>query len=97
MANDLFGNLGNLGGILGGLAKSVVPKDTPEGKLLAAQTELSDLQKQESDIFLEIGKQAYAQNPSAWPQDSKLKLIQQNIASAQAVLNEAKAAQERVP
>jgi hypothetical protein len=27
MANDLFGGLGNIGGLLGGLAKSVVPKD----------------------------------------------------------------------
>jgi len=98
MANDLFGGLGNLGGlggILGGLAKSVVPKDTPEGKLLAAQSELSDLKKQESDLLLEIGKQAYERNPSAWPQDAKLKLIQANIASAEAVLNEAKQAQEQ--
>ena len=98
MANDLFGGLGNLGGlgnILGGIAKSVVPKDTPEGKLLAAQSDLSELQKQEGDILLEIGKQAYEQNPSAWPQDAKLKLIRQNIATAQATLDEAKAAQEQ--
>ena len=95
MANDLFGGLGNLGGILGGLAKSVVPKDTPEGKMLNAQSELADLQKQESEILLEIGKQAYRQNPSAWPQDAKLRLIEQNIASAEAALNEAKAAQEQ--
>ena len=99
MANDLFGNLGNLGGalggLMGGLAKSgLVPKDTPEGKLLAAQTELSDLKKQESDILLEIGKQAYENNPAAWPQDSKLRLIQQNIAATEATLREAKAAQE---
>jgi len=92
MANDLFsglGNLGGLGGLLGGIAKSVVPKDTPEGKLLSLQTELSDLQKQESELLLEIGSQAYEQNPSAWPQDSKLKLIRQNIAAAQASLDEA--------
>ena len=95
MTNDLFGGLGNLGGILGGLAKSVVPKDTPEGKLLAAQSELIDLQAQESEILLEIGKNAYAQNPSAWPQDTKLRLIQQNITAAQATLNEAKQAQEQ--
>jgi formate dehydrogenase maturation protein FdhE len=96
MADDLFGGLGNLGGILGGIAKSVVPKDTPEGKLLAAQTDLSDLQKQEADLLLEIGRRAYEQNPSAWPQDAKLKLIQQNIAAAQTSLSEAKDAQEQV-
>lgn len=98
MANDLFGGLGNLGGlgsILGGIAKSVVPKDTPEGKLLNAQSDLADLQKQESDILLEIGKAAYEQNPSAWPQDGKLKLIRQNLAAAQATLDEASAAQKQ--
>jgi hypothetical protein len=97
MANDLFGGLGNLGGlgdVLGGLAKSVVPKDTPEGKLLAANSEVGDLQKQERELLIEIGRRAYEQNPSAWPQDSKLKLIQQNLAAAQATLNEAKQAQE---
>ena len=98
MANDLFGDLGNLGGlgnIFGGLAKNVVPKDTPEGKLLNAQSDLADLQKQESELLLEIGKQAYGQNPAAWPQDAKLKLIAQNIAAAQTALDEAKAAQEQ--
>jgi hypothetical protein len=97
MANDLFGGLGSLGGlgdVLGGIAKSVVPKDTPEGKLLAAQSDLSDLQKQESELLLEIGRAAYEQNPSAWPQDSKLKLIQQNIAAAQSTLDEAKTESE---
>ncbi len=100
MANDLFGGLGNLGGalggLMGGLAKSgLVPKDTAEGKLLAAQAELSDYQKQENEILLEIGRQAYERNPAEWSQDAKLKLIQQNIAAAQATLDEAKQAQER--
>jgi predicted RNA-binding Zn-ribbon protein involved in translation (DUF1610 family) len=98
MANDLFGGLGNLGGlgdILGGIAKSVVPKDTPEGKLLAAQSELSDLRKQESELLLEIGRAAYERNPDEWPQDEKLKLVRANLAAAQGVLDEAKAAQEQ--
>jgi ribosomal protein L40E len=102
MANDLFGNLGNLGnlggalgGIVGGLAKSgLVSKDTPEGKLLAAQSELGDLQKQESALLLEIGRAAYERNPSEWPQDAKLKLIGQNMAATQATLDEAKQSQE---
>jgi len=98
MSKDLFGGLGNLGnlsGLFGDIAKNVVPKDTPEGKLLAAQSELSDLQKQESDILLEIGRQAYEQNPSSWVQDSKLQLIRQNIATAKININEAKTAQEQ--
>ena len=92
MANDLFGGLSD---ILGGIAKSVVPKDTTEGKLLNAQSDLSGLQKQETELLLEIGRQAYQQNPSAWPQDARLKLIQQNIAEAQGALNAAKQAQEQ--
>jgi len=101
MADDIFGGLGGglggaLGGIMGGLAKSgLVPQDTPEGQLLSAQGNLSDLQKQESDLLVEIGRAAYAQNPSAWSQDAKLKLIQQNIADAEAALNAAKQAQEQ--
>jgi ribosomal protein L40E len=94
MGNDLFGNLGGLGDLIGGIAKNVVPKDTPEGKLLSAQAELSDFQKQESELLVEIGRKAYGQDPSAWPQDAKLKLIQQNIAAAQGTLNEVKQAQE---
>ena len=98
MSSDLFkglGSLGGLGNVLGNIAKSVVPQDTPEGKLLAAQSELSDLKKQESDILLEIGRQAYDRNPAEWPQDAKMKLIQQNMSAAQAKLNEAQATQEQ--
>jgi len=100
MANDLFGGLGSfggaLGGLMGGLAKSgLVPKDTPEGRLLSAQSELSDLQKQESEILLEIGRQAYENNPSEWLQDAKLQLIRENIAAAQETINAVKQAQEQ--
>ncbi|MDR2035848.1 MAG: zinc ribbon domain-containing protein [Coriobacteriales bacterium] len=96
MADNLFGGLGALGDLMGGLAKSgLVSKDTPEGRLLAAQSDLSDLQKQESELLLEIGRKAYAQNPSAWPEDSKLQLIQQNKAAAEAALSEAQQGQEQ--
>jgi hypothetical protein len=95
MPNDLFGNLGGLGDLLGGLAKNVIPKDTPEGKVMAAQAEMSDLQKQEEALLVEIGRLAYQQNPSAWPQDAKLKLIQMNIASAKNSLNAAQQAREQ--
>jgi len=94
MADDLFGGLGGIGDLIGGIAKNTTPKDSPEGKLLHAQSDLSDLKKQESELLVEIGRQAYAQNPSAWSQDSKLKLIQQNISEAESSLNEAKQAQQ---
>ncbi|MDR1669621.1 MAG: zinc ribbon domain-containing protein [Oscillospiraceae bacterium] len=92
MTNDLFGGLGNL---FGGIAKSVVPKDTPEGKLLEAQSELAGLQKRESELLLEIGRQAYEREPAAWSQDAKLKLVRQNIADAETALRDAKQAQEQ--
>jgi len=94
MAGDLFGGFGNLGDLFGGLAKSVVPKDSPEGKLLAAQSDLADLQKQETELLLDIGRQSYERNPSMWPQDAKLKLVRQNMAVAQATLDEAQNAQK---
>ncbi|MDR0964401.1 MAG: zinc ribbon domain-containing protein [Clostridium sp.] len=100
MANDLFGGLGGfggaLGGLMGGLAKSgLVPTDTAEGKLLATQAELADLQKQEAEIYTEIGRIAYAQNPSGYPQSAKLALIQANIEQTTQELNSAKQAKEQ--
>ena len=91
MANDLFGGLGALSGLMGGLAKSgLMPTDTPEGKLMKAQGDLVDLEKQEADILAEIGRQAFEQNPNAWPQADKLRLIQSNLASSRSELDAAK-------
>jgi len=97
MASDFFGGLkDSLDGLAGGLAKSgIVPKDTPEGKILIAQSELSDFQKQEEVLLIEIGRQAYEQNPSAWQQNSKMSFLRENIASAQATLDEAKREMEQ--
>ena len=99
MANDLFGGLGNLSGALGGLvsglAKSgLAPADDPAVKMMGAQSELSDLQKQEAEILVEIGRQAFEQNPTAWPQVDKLNLIRANISAAEAKLNALKTEQE---
>jgi len=105
MANDLFGGLGGLGalgGLMDGFAKSgLIPKDTPEGKLLSATGEVSDLEKQENALFLDIGRTAYEENPGRWPQDAELKFIQQKLATAKSELEavqkeqqEAKDAQE---
>jgi RNA polymerase subunit RPABC4/transcription elongation factor Spt4 len=90
MANDIFGSLGGIGGLFGSIAKSVLPKDTPEGKLLSAQSEISDLQKQEDELLLQIGRRAYEANPASFAENDKLLLIRRNMADAQAVLDEAK-------
>ena len=96
MADNPLGGLGNLfGGGFGKALAGMMPQDSPEGNLLKTTAELADLKKQESDILIEIGRQAYSQNPNAWPQTDKLRLIQSNIEATQKTLDEAKRAQEQ--
>ncbi len=87
MANDLLGNLGGLGGLFK-MASSFMPQDDPNVKVMNANQEIDELQKQEDELFIEIGKAAYSQNPSAFPQNDKLKLIAANIAAAKAKLSQ---------
>jgi DNA-directed RNA polymerase subunit M/transcription elongation factor TFIIS len=94
VTGDLFGGLGSLGGLLGGLAKSVVPGDTPEGQLVRAQSDVADLRKQEAEILQEIGRQAYEADPGAWPQASRLQLIRSNLEQAEAAVRQAQTAQQ---
>ena len=96
---DLYGGIGGgLGDMLGGLTK-LMPQDDPKVKAFTAQKELTDLQKQESEIYAEVGRKVFEQNGGAsFPAEAdKLKLIQSNIAAAQEKLNstqnEAKAAE----
>ena len=98
---DLFGGLGNLGGLgdlVGGFSK-MMPQDDPNVKAFNAQKELGDLQKQEADIFAEIGRKAFEKDGAAgFPAEAdKLRLIQSNIEAAKekldSVQNEAKAAE----
>ena len=101
--SNIFGGLGGaLGGLVSTLAKSgLAPQDDPSVKYINAQTELKDLQNQEDELLLEIGRHAYSQNPSAWPSSSKIELLRNNIATAtqklqqmEAELNADKQAQE---
>lgn len=78
MAKDLFGGLGQLMKGLSGF----MPQDDPEVKLLNVQSEISELEQQETELLAEIGQKAYAENPAVWPQDEKLRLIRSNLASA---------------
>ena len=93
--SELFGGFGDL---VGGLSK-FMPQDDPGVKAFAAQKELADLQKQEADIFAEIGRKIYERDgAAAFPAEAdRLKLIQSNIAAAKESLeakqNEAKAAE----
>jgi len=95
MASDLFSGFGALGGFMDGIAKSgLIPKDTPEGKVLNAVSDVSSLEKQEAELLTEIGREAYRENPTRWAQDSKLRLIQQNLADARKVLEDAQSEQK---
>ena len=92
MANDLFGGLG---GLMKGLS-SIMPQDDPAVKMLSAQSEVSSLQKQEQDLYAEIGKKAvelYGADAFGSLAD-KLRLVQTNLAEAKAVLENKKAEQE---
>lgn len=95
MADNPLGGLGSIfGGGLGKALSGFMPKDAPETKLFKASTDLADLQKQEEELFAEIGRQAFEQNPGAWPQGNKIRLLQSNIAETQRMLDEAKRVQE---
>jgi DNA repair exonuclease SbcCD ATPase subunit len=98
MGNNLFGGLGGLGGglsdalggLVGGLAKSgIVPQDDPDVRIFNAQQEIADLQKQEAQLFSEVGRQVMdSEAASVYPQEAdKLRLIRSNIAEAQRTID----------
>lgn len=95
MANDLFGNLGNLGGIVKGLS-NFMPQDDPAVKMLNAQTQVSDLKKQEAELFAAIGRKAvemYGLDAFGEYAD-KLRLVQSNLSAATSELDSQKAEHE---
>ena len=80
MANDLFGGFG---GLMKGLS-SFMPQDDPDVKLMKAQSDLHDLQNQETELYAEIGKQSLLRNSGQFPElESRLKLVQANLSEAQ--------------
>jgi hypothetical protein len=94
MGNNLFGGLGGLGGglgdalggIVGGIAKSgLVPQDDPDVKIFNAQQEIVELQKQEAQLYTEVGRKVMdSEAASSYPDEAdKLRLIRSSIAGAQ--------------
>ena len=88
--SDLLGGLGGLGGLMKGLT-NFMPQDDPKTQLLKLQSEVSDLKKQETDLYTEIGKKAVAQYglESFGDMADRMKLIRSNIAAAEVMLKEA--------
>ena len=103
MASDLFSGLSGLssglssglGGLVKGLS-NLMPQDDPAVQLLNAQTELDGYQKQEQELYAQIGKSAVdSKGLEAFGQlGEKLALVQANIAAAQQKLSGAKAEQD---
>lgn len=92
MTSDLFGGLGSLMKGLSGL----MPQDDPNVKLLNAQSEVSSLQKQEIELYAEIGRRVCARGAGQFPDvENKLRLVQANLAEMQAKLKQAQAEKER--
>ena len=88
--------LSGLGGLVKGLT-SIMPQDDPNTQFLKTQSEVSDLQKQENDLYIEIGKAAVAQYglESFGEAADRMKLIKANLSAAQAKLQEAQSAKEQ--
>lgn len=87
MANDLFGGLGGLGGLVKGLS-GLMPQDDPEVKLMNSQVEVSDCQKKMAEILAQIGQEAVDKYgaDSFGPLGSQLNLAKANLEAAQSKL-----------
>lgn len=87
--SDLLSGLGGLGGLMKGLS-GFMPQDDPDVKLMTAQSDLSDLQKQETELYAKIGREALAKSSGQYPElESKLRLVQENLTEAETRLKRA--------
>lgn len=67
-----------------------MPEDAPDAKILKAQTGLNDLRKQETQLYVEIGKQAFEEDNARYSETGeRLRLVHEEIAQAQRRLQEA--------
>lgn len=90
--SDLFGGFG---GLMKGLS-GFLPPDDPDVALMVAGSEVSDLQKQENELYAQIGKQALAEGRAQFPElQKKLLLVQENLSAAQAKLQSVQADKEK--
>lgn len=86
--SDLFG------GLMKGLS-GFMPQDDPDVKLMMAGSEVSDLQKQEAELYAQIGRQTLAEGCVQYPElENKLRLVQENLSAAQAKLQSVQSEKE---
>lgn len=83
-------DLGNLGGLVKGLA-SFMPQDDPAVQAFTAQSDVADLRKQETEALAGIGRAAVAERgaDAFGEAGGRLKLIQANLAAAEGKLSAA--------
>ena len=83
-------DLGNLGGLVKGLA-SFMPQDDPAIQAFTAQSDVADLRKQETETLAEIGRAAVAERgvDAFGEAGARLKLVQANLAAAEGKLGAA--------
>lgn len=92
MTNDLFGNFG---GLMRGLS-GLMPQDDPNVKQMNLQSQLGDLQAEETGLYVSIGKQALAEAPDRFPEQTReLTLVKSRITSVQAELAATQQEQEK--
>ena len=92
MKGDVFAGLG---GLMKGLT-GLMPQDDPEVKKMQAQSELNDLQKRETEIYAEIGRQALSRSSGQFPElESQLRSVQASLAEAQSKLEQVQAEDAR--
>lgn len=89
--SDLFSGLG---GLMKGLS-SFMPQDDPNVKLMTAQSDVRELQRQETELYAQIGRQALAEGSIKFFElEKKLLLVQENLSEAQAKLHNAQSEKE---
>lgn len=92
MPNSLFDGLS---GLMNGLS-GFLPQDDPDVRILNAQNEINELQKQEAGVFIQLGKEVIARNPQQFPeQEEKLRVIRASLNEAQAKLTAAQKEKEQ--
>ncbi len=82
MASNLFSGLGEaINGVVSEIAKSgLAPQDDLGVRMISTKSSIAELRKKENEIFSEIGRKVYHENPSEYSQSEELLHIQDEIA-----------------
>jgi len=87
LTNDLYGNFR---GLMRGLS-GFMPQDDPDAKIITLQSEIEELQRNETEILAWIGKRVLAENTGRFSeQEEELAGIREKMAGAEKKLTAAK-------